>query len=261
MKAGGRYNIDNSTEKLVSGFDYAASALSYLFEDVTDSGGSLAAVLPVLEKGLAEIYACEFDVVHVSSSFKSLSEFLQNYLDVRAMGTQRVPSFKSSGFARGRRESFLRDRVESLREAGRPRGGEEEASPFTLEFSQNGGFVFEAPTPDDFVVQVALKQKGGTSYGDFLLGIVMNSGIKFFSDVQSVADMKFLMSRQPDDFNKHLGDACQKTFVDEFTNLYVDTANASGNVSARLLNISVEWQQDRTEITTDIGIYVQDFRI
>ena len=106
-----------------------------------------------------------------------------------------------------------------------------------------------------------MKQKEGANYGEFLLNNLVNSGNSFFSDLESVSDMKSLMNTNPDKFNKNLNSALQDSFVDKFTELYIETVGASGNDAARLLNISVDWKQDRTVVTCDIGIIIQDFRM
>lgn len=283
MKAGGKFNIDNSTENVISGFEYAASALSYLYEDITSSSGSLAACLPVITEKLQEIYACSFDVLHITSPTRTLSEFFQNYLARRTPETQRVGGMSLSGRANFLRNGFNKERVRILQEGPRSRGysdyggfggwdddssipgrdskGRATNSPFSLEFSQNGGFVFENATANDFIVQVVMKQKEGANYGEFLLNNLVNSGNSFFSELTSVSDMKALMNANPDKFNKNLNSALQDSFVDKFTELYIEAVGASGNDAARLLNISVDWKQDRTVVTCDIGIIIQDFRM
>ena len=286
MKAGGRYNIDNSTENVISGFEYAASALSYLHEDITSGSGSLASVLPIISDSLSEIYKCEFDILHITSPVSSLSEFFQSYLNRSTMATQSIRSPSFSGRTYLRNGAFNKNRAKLLLEAPRGRGrssgfssfgmdddygmegipgrdksGKAVDSPFTLEFSQNGGFTFEEATPNDFVVQAIYKQKNNANYGQFLLDALVNSGHNYFSDLGSVSDMKALMNNDPNGFNKNLNAALQDSFVEQFTDLYIAAVEAGGNESARPLNINVDWKQDRTTVTCDIGIYIQDFRL
>ncbi|HRT34141.1 MAG TPA: hypothetical protein P5023_06870 [Bacteroidales bacterium] len=284
MKAGGRYNIDNRTENVISGFEYAASSLSYLHEDITSGNGSLAAILPIIAESLGNIYKCDFDILHLTSPVSSLSEFFQSYLSRSTMATQSVRSPNFRGRTYLPNGAFNKDRARLLKEAprggrrsyayfgmdddmdtqnipGRDKSGKAIDSPFTLEFSQNGGFTYEEATPNDFILQAVFKQKSDSNYGQFLLDTLIKSGHSYFSDLESVSDMKRLMNADPNNFNKNLNAALQDSLIEQFTDLYIEAVQASGNDSARPLNINVDWKQDRTTVTCDIGIYIQDFRL